>query len=93
MLIKSVQSFKLVACKFWEELITQTCYPTLKANLKNFLSRKCRSFVKNCYFIRKNSHSHLQYIHNEYAWFQNDPLKTVRGVITQTPYPTMQKGA
>ena len=34
MLIASVQSFKLIAWRPWEELITQTCYPILKANLK-----------------------------------------------------------
>ena len=33
-LIASVQSFKLIAWKLWEELITQTCYPILKPNLK-----------------------------------------------------------
>ena len=38
MLITSVQSFKLIACELWEELITQTCYPTLKANLKIVLN-------------------------------------------------------
>ena len=47
MLITSVQSFKLIACKPWEELIMQTSYPTLKANLKIVLSWKCRNFVKN----------------------------------------------
>ena len=61
-------------------LITQTCYPTLKANLRIVLSRKCRNFVKNYFSVCKNSYAHLQYIHNKYAWFQNDPLKTVRGV-------------
>ena len=80
MLITSVQSLKLIACKPWEELITQTCYPTLKANLKIVLSRKYSNFVKNYFFLCKNSHAHLQYIHNKCAWFQNDPLKTVRGV-------------
>ena len=80
MLITYVQSFKLIACKPWEELITQTCYPALKANLKIVLSRKCRNFIKNYFFVCKNSHAHLQYIPNKYAWFQNDPLKTVRGV-------------
>ena len=80
MLITSVQSFKLIACKPWEELITQTCYPTLKANLKIVLSRKCCNFVKYYFFVCKNSHAHLQYIHNKYAKFQNDLLKTVRGV-------------
>ena len=34
MLITPVKSFKLIACKPWEELITQTCYPILKPNLK-----------------------------------------------------------
>ena len=90
MLITSVQSFKLIAWKLKEELITQTCYPILKPNLKlatnieakpeNGLSPKCHNFVKNYFFLCKNSHAHLQYIHNKYAWFQNDPLKTVRGV-------------
>ena len=67
MLITSVQSFKLIACKPWEELITQTCYPTLKANLKTVISRKCCNFVKNYFFVCKNSYAHLQYIHNKYA--------------------------
>ena len=40
--------------------------------------RKCRNFVKNDFLVCKNSHVHLQYIHNNYAWFQNDSLKTVR---------------
>ena len=47
---------------------------------KNCLSPKCHNFVKNYFFGCKNSHAHLQCIHNKYAWFQNDPLKTVRGV-------------
>ena len=34
MLISPKQSFKLIAWKFWEELITQTCYPILQPNLK-----------------------------------------------------------
>ena len=33
MLQTSVHSFKLIAWKLWEELITQTCYPILKPNL------------------------------------------------------------
>ena len=80
MLISSMQSFKLIAYKPWEELITQTCYSTLKANLKIVLSRKCLNFVKNYFFVCKNSHAYLLYIHNKYACFQNDPLKTVREV-------------
>ena len=85
MLITFAQSFKLIACKPWEELITQTCYPTLKANLKIVLRRKWRNFVKNYFFVCKNSNARLQYIRNKYirnkyAWFQNDPWKAVRGV-------------
>ena len=80
MLITPGQSFKLIACKPWEEFITQTCYPTMKANLKIGLSRKCRNFVNNYFFACKNSHAHFQYIYNKYARFQKDPLKTVRGV-------------
>ena len=34
MLITSVHGFKLIAWKLWEKLITQTCYPILKPNLK-----------------------------------------------------------
>ena len=56
----------------------QICYPTLKANLKIVLCRKCRNFAKNYFFFCKTLHAHLQFIHNKYAWFQNDPLKTVR---------------
>ena len=80
MLITSVQSFKLIACKPWEELITQTCYPTLKANLKIVLSQVENAVIlsKKYFFVCKNSHAPLQYIHNKYAWFPNDPLKTVR---------------
>ena len=80
MLIMSVQSFKLIAWKPRKELITQTCYPMLKANLIIVWSRKCPNFVKNYFFVCKNSHAHLQYIHNKNARFQNGPLKTVRQV-------------
>ena len=45
------------------------------------------SYVENAvilskiiFFVCKNSHAYLQYIRNKYAWFQNDPLKTVRGI-------------
>ena len=80
MLITSVQSFKLIACKPWEELITQICYPTLKANLKIVLNKNAVILSKMIFFVCKKLHAHFQYIHNKYAWFQNDPLKTVRGV-------------
>ena len=42
MLITCVQSFKLIAWKLWEELITQTCYSILKPNLK-ILSKLSKS--------------------------------------------------
>ena len=93
MLMTSVQSFKLIACKPWEELITQTCSPTLKANLKIVLGRKCRNFVKNYFFVCKNSHAHFHNILNKYAWFQNDPLKTVRGVDFTNSIPYNEKVA
>ena len=82
-----MQSFKLIACKPWEEFIIQTCYPTLKVNLKIVLSRKCHNFVKNYFFVCKNSHAHFQYIHKKYAWFHNDPLKTVREVDDTNSIP------
>ena len=91
MLKTSVQSFKLIGCKFWEELITQTCYPTLKVNLKIVLSQKWCNFVKNYFFVCKYSHAYLQYIHNKYAWFQNDPLKTVRQVDYTNSIPYSAK--
>ena len=34
MSVKSVLSFIFIAQKLWKELITQTCYPILKPNLK-----------------------------------------------------------
>ena len=142
MLITSVQSFKLIAWKLWEELITQTCHPILKPNLKIFqvqnavhlskmmfllakshmhifnmlitsvkvsnwlLENSGRSWLhklatpywsltwkfskyklkpnlkivqvqnavilsKNIFSPEKNSHAHLQYIHNMCAWFRN----------------------
>ena len=80
MFIISVRSFKLIAWNPWKVLITQTCYCMLKANLKIVLSQKCHNFVKNYFFVCKNWHAHLQYIHNKYARFQFDPLKTVRRV-------------
>ena len=80
MLVTSMQSFKLIACKPWEKVITQTCYPVLKAYHKVVLRRKCHDFVKNYFCVYKNSHAHLEYIHNKHAWFQNAPLKTVRGI-------------
>ena len=52
----------------------------LKANLKIVLSRNWSNFVKNYFFVCKNSYAHLQYIYNKYAWFKNDQLKNVRGV-------------
>ena len=67
MLKTYVHSFKLIACKPWEELITQTCNPTLKANLKIVWSRKCCNFVKIIFIVCKNSHVYLQYIHNKYS--------------------------
>ena len=38
-----------------------------------------------------NPHVDLQYVPNMSAKFEKHSLKTVRGVTTQTPYPTVQK--
>ena len=68
-----------LATPYWS-LTWKLSKSKLKPYLKIVSSPKCRNFVKNYFFPCKNSHAHLQYIHNKCAWFQNDPLKTVRGV-------------
>ena len=54
------------------------------------LSSKGRISVKINSSSIKTPHAHLQYVHNISAKFEKYLLKTV---ITQTPYPTMQKVA
>ena len=79
----NMQGFKKIHWKLWEKWITQTLYRKAwrtDGQTENCLSPKCHNFVKNYFFPCKNSHVHLQYIHNKCAWFQNDALKTVRGV-------------
>ena len=41
---------------------------------------KGRNSVKINSSSNKNPHAHLQYVHNMYARFEKDPLKTVGGV-------------
>ena len=58
MLITSVQSFKLIAWKLWEELITQTCHPILKPNLKIFQVQNAVLLSKMMFLLAK-SHMHI----------------------------------
>ena len=58
MLITSVQSLKSIACKPLDELITQTCYPTLKANPEIVLGWKCRILSKKI-FSSAEIHMHI----------------------------------
>ena len=43
-------------------------------------SQNCSNFVKNYIFVSKKTHAHLQYTFNSCAKFQNECLKTLRGV-------------
>ena len=76
-----VSKWSIENCKrsWLHKLHTLQCKKLPKMT-KNCLSPKCHNFVKNYFFVCKNSHAHFQYIHNKYGWFQNDPLKTVREV-------------
>ena len=66
MLVTSVQSLHLIGCKLWEELITQTCFPTLTANLKIVLRRNAVILLKIIFSCAK-IHMHIFNIHNKYA--------------------------
>ena len=35
----------------------------------------------------KKPHAYIQYVHNKYAWFQNDPLKIIRAVDYTSSIP------
>ena len=43
-------------------------------------SQNCSNFVKNYIFCVQKTHAHLQYAFNSCAKFQNECLKTLRGV-------------
>ena len=43
-------------------------------------SQNCSNFVKSYIFECKKTHAHLQYAFNSCAKFQNECLKTLRGV-------------
>ena len=51
----------------------------LKANLK-IVSVENAVILSTLFLICKNPLAHLQYIRKKYAWFQDDPLKTIRRV-------------
>ena len=83
-LITSVQSFKLIASKLWEEF-TQTCYPILKPNLKIVQNA---IILSKMIFLPAKSHMHTQYAYNICAKFQIDCFKTLGGV-DYTYYPIL----
>ena len=58
MLKTSVQSFKLIAWKLWAELITQTCYPILKPNLKIVYVQNA-VILSKIIFLSAKSHMHI----------------------------------
>ena len=59
-LITYLHSFKSIAWKLLQELITQTCYHILKPYRNIVKSQKCWNFVKKFNFIFKHSHTDLQ---------------------------------
>ena len=87
MLITSVQCFKLIAWKLWEELITQTATPYWCLTWK--LS-KSKIFVKNYFLVYLKPHAHLQYAYNICAKFQIDNLKTLVGVDYTNLLPNIE---
>ena len=102
MLITFVHSFKLIAWKLWEELITQTCYPILKPNLKklatqywsltwrNCLSPKHSNSVEN-YFLLAKSHMHIfNILITSVKSFKLITWKLWEELITQTCYPILK---
>ena len=60
MLIIPVLNFKSIAKKPWKELITQTCYPMLKANLKIVQVEYAIILSKNYFLVCTNSHAYLR---------------------------------
>ena len=87
MRITSVQSFKLVAWKLLEELITQTCYPILKPNLKIVQVQNAVILSKIIFLLAKN-HMHIfimlinmhNFVYNIFAKYQIDCLQILGGV-------------
>ena len=94
MLITSVQSFKLIAWKLWEEMITQTCYPILKPNLKPNLNIV---WVQNVVILSKviilpaKSHMHIfNMLITSVHSFKLIARKLWEELITQTGYPILK---
>ena len=48
--------------------------------MSEMLNQNYSNFVKNYIFVCKKTHAHFQYAFNSYAKFQNECLKTLRGV-------------
>ena len=58
MLVRSVQSFKMIAWNSCEKLITQTCYPILKPNLKR-IGVQNAVILSKMIFLPAKSHMHI----------------------------------
>ena len=84
MLITSVQSSKLIAWILWEELITQTCYPILKPNLKIVYVKNAVIVSKMIFFPAKCTSSIAYNICEKFIW------KLWEELIKQTCYPILK---
>ena len=91
----SMHGFKMIEnCKksWLHKIHTLQCknLPKMTYNawscLRWLSSKVCNSVKINSSSIKK-PHAHLQYVHNKYARFQYDPLKTLRGVDYQNSIP------
>ena len=93
MLITSVQSFKLIAWKLWEELITQTCNPILKPNLKpNLKIVQVQNVVilSKIIFLPAKKHMHIfNMLTISVQSFKLITWKLWEELITQTGYPIL----
>ena len=90
MLIRSVQSLKLIAWKLWEKLITQTGYPILKSNLK-IVEVQNAVILSKIIFLPAKSHMHIfnMLITSEQS-FEWIAWKLWEELITQTGYPILK---
>ena len=90
MLITSVQRFKLIAWKLWEELITQTCYPILKPNLKIVWVQNA-VILSKMIFLPAKSHMHIfNMLITSVQSFKLIAWKLWEELITQTCYPILK---
>ena len=90
MLVIRVQSFELNAWKLWEELITQSCYPLLKPNLK-IVEVKNVVILSKISFSPAESHMHIfNMLKTSVQSFNLIAWKVWEELITQTCYPILK---